>query len=223
MWHIWLYFHFLYIFFSNSRSQPISMSCLGLYIQVARCPINLGIPKPSDSPWNNHAVTHLKLLWKSKTGCYWMKIPSYSKPHVLHSIPAIPLRTQQYLISRHNPLLSLPEQNLALKALLPCGPKDRPPAPGEKHKDPRVLPELERNQCAKTQGKAREPQAPAQQLHLPRCQERWFSHQCSRGACPGSCRSWRTQPQPLPGGRTAGTEPTPQPHHAPARCIYVWI
>lgn len=89
-----------------------------------------------------------------------------------------------------------------------------PSAPAEKHKDPRLLLELARNQRAKTQGEAREPQAPAGQLHLPKCQDRWFSHRRSRGACPGSCRSWKTQPRPLPGGRTAGTEPTLQSHRA---------
>lgn len=57
--------------------------------------------------------------------------------------------TTQYLISRHNPLLPLPEQSLASKAL----PPPEPPAPGEQRKDPRVAPELERNQHAKTQGK----------------------------------------------------------------------
>lgn len=145
------------------------MSCQSLYIQVAQCTINLGISKPStDSPWNNPAVTHLKVLWKSKKGCCWMKIPSYSKSHILHSIPAIPLRMHT-IPHKQTQSSSAPARTefgiQGSPSLWSWG--YGPPAPGEKHKDPRVLQELTRNQCAKTQGKAWEPKAPAWQLHLP--------------------------------------------------------
>lgn len=194
MWHIWHYFHFLYIFLCNKQ--------LTSHLQVIPRFVYSGC-MVHNKPWN-FQTTHWLPLKQSHSNP--PKTAQKVQERLLVNQNSTLLQTPRSPQHPCNPTQAIPHKQTQSSSVPPRtefgiegSPSSwswghRPPAPAENHQDPRALPGSARKPCAKTQGKAWELQAPARQLHLPRCQDRWFSHRSSRGACPGSCRSWSTKP-----------------------------